>query len=223
MEILLVAATEMETRMLRLKGQWKEVAVNRWRTQINNHTVELVVTGIGMVNTALAMGAYLAQKKPGLAVNFGIAGTFEEEISIGEVVEVRTEVYGDLGAETPEGFLDLEEMGFPLYQDKSGPVYNQLDSPWDSLSDLRKVRGLTVNKVHGRTESIHEVRDKWDPDIESMEGAAFFQACLQGDIRFAQVRSISNRVEARDTSKWEIPLAVRNVQEWISGWLNDLP
>jgi len=44
-----------------------------------------------------------------------------------------------------------------------------------------------------------------------MEGAAFFYACLLSGVPFHEVRSISNFVEERDKSKWDIPLALANL------------
>jgi futalosine hydrolase len=46
-----------------------------------------------------------------------------------------------------------------------------------------------------------------------MEGAAFHFACLQEKIPFLQLRCISNYVEVRDKSKWNIPLAVKNLNQ----------
>ena len=48
-----------------------------------------------------------------------------------------------------------------------------------------------------------------------MEGAAFFYACLLGGVRFHQIRSISNFVEERDRSKWDIPLALANLNKTL--------
>ena len=142
---------------------------------MSGHGVELLVTGIGMTNTALQLGAYFAQQKPDLAVSIGIAGTFRETIKIGEIVEVQEEIFGDMGAESPDGFLDLEEMGFPLTRVGDKSVFNRLIHPATDSCGIPQVRALTVNKVHGRAASIQEMRNKWNPDIESMEGAAFFQ------------------------------------------------
>lgn len=218
----MVAATEIETEWMRGQASWELVEEGLWKWQGDRHTFSLLVTGIGMVNTAMKLGAYFAQQKPDLAVNIGIAGAFAEELQIGEVVEVVEEIFGDLGAEGEEGFLDLEAMGFPLYRVAGEPVYNRLRQPINADHGIPRVCALTVNKVHGRAESIAAARQHWNPDIESMEGAAFFRACLEWKIEFRELRSISNRVEPRDTSKWNIPLAVKNIQEWTWNWLQTL-
>jgi futalosine hydrolase len=63
---------------------------------------------------------------------------------------------------------------------------------------------------------------KFDADIETMEGAAFFYSCLQLKIPFLQIRAISNFVEPRDKSKWNIPLALENLSTEIFDFLNTI-
>jgi futalosine hydrolase len=52
---------------------------------------------------------------------------------------------------------------------------------------------------------------RFDPDIETMEGASFFYICRRESIPFFAVRSISNRVERRNRASWNIPLALENL------------
>ena len=76
---------------------------------------------------------------------------------------------------------------------------------------MPKVKAISVNTTHGDDESIKKVKGLFNPQVESMEGAAFFYACLLEGITCAQVRSISNRVEKRNKDNWNIPLAVKNL------------
>jgi futalosine hydrolase len=73
------------------------------------------------------------------------------------------------------------------------------------------VKGITVNTVHGNSASIKKVKKKFNPDIESMEGAAFFFACQNEKIPCLQIRAISNYVEKRNKKKWKMKLAVKNL------------
>ncbi|MDB4583087.1 hypothetical protein N9164_08040, partial [Draconibacterium sp.] len=50
---------------------------------------------------------------------------------------------------------------------------------------------------------------------ESMEGAAVFYVCNWLGVSCYQIRAISNFVEPRDSSKWNIPLALENLKEAI--------
>ena len=79
------------------------------------------------------------------------------------------------------------------------------------MDNLPKVKAITVNTVHGNSESIKKAVRKFNPDIESMEGAAFFMACDHEKIPYVQIRSISNYVEKRNKKKWKINVAVKNM------------
>jgi futalosine hydrolase len=76
---------------------------------------------------------------------------------------------------------------------------------------LKQVTGITSNTIHGEINSISAVAERFHPEIETMGGAAFLYSCLIEKIPSAQVRAISNYVEVRDKSRWNIPLAVKNL------------
>ena len=73
------------------------------------------------------------------------------------------------------------------------------------------VNAVTVNTISGTEESIARIRNKFNPDIETMEGASFFYICAVEKIPFLAVRSVSNYVEPGSRSSWNIPLAVDNL------------
>jgi futalosine hydrolase len=73
------------------------------------------------------------------------------------------------------------------------------------------VTGVTVNTVHGNERSIAAVVQRFGPDVETMEGAAFMYACLIHGVQFAQVRAVSNFVEKRSRSAWRIPEAIASL------------
>jgi futalosine hydrolase len=75
------------------------------------------------------------------------------------------------------------------------------------------VGAITVNTVHGRDASIDDVRRRFAPSVESMEGAAFMYACLVHGLPFAQVRAVSNAVERRNRAAWNVPDALRSLTE----------
>ena len=80
-----------------------------------------------------------------------------------------------------------------------------------------------MQKVHGFEPSIEKFRAVYpDAQVESMEGAAFFYACLQQQIPFLEVRSISNYVEKRDRSKWDISGAVNALNFTLIGMVEAL-
>ena len=76
---------------------------------------------------------------------------------------------------------------------------------------LPLVNAITVNKITDDKNAINTMKEKFKPDIESMEGAAFHFVCLQQKVNFLQVRSISNIVGDRDKKNWQMKIAIENL------------
>ena len=209
MKILLVAATQAEVQPLidHCQSSWQSTASGIFKQ--GQTTIEFMITGVGMVRTAYALGSRLATEKPDLCVNAGICGAFPSKFAIGDVVHVVTErIYG-LGAEDANGqFLRMEDLALP--EDISSS-FGLVNSDAAGFAFLPIASGITVNTVHGAESSIAEVIGTIDPDIESMEGAAFFYCCLKAQVKFLAIRSVSNLVEPRNRDNWDIPLAIANL------------
>lgn len=205
MQILLTSATpfEIAPTLAWLEADFQEHAKGIFEK--NGLVVHSLITGVGMTATAFCLGRYLAQYQPDWTINAGIAGTFDPSLHLGDVIQVIDELFGDLGVEEANGqFKDLQELGFASE--------SVLVNPQTPLPNLPCCHGLTVNKVHGSEASIRSVLQKYpDIQVESMEGAAFFYACLASGRSFTEIRSISNQVEPRNRDAWDLPLAIRNL------------
>lgn len=213
MKILLVAATYQEIEAF-IKHQTPNFNADEW-LKIKPHEIKVLITGVGMVATAFALGSEFAMNKFDLALNVGVAGSFYRNIKIGQLVEVREDILSELGAEDDEEFISLEQL-------ELGEVEFNASEEFKIKEGFRKVTAITVNKVHGNEESIEEVRDRLNPTIETMEGAAFFYACEEANTPALQVRAISNYVEKRNRENWNMPLAVKNLNNWMIESLKNL-
>jgi futalosine hydrolase len=80
-------------------------------------------------------------------------------------------------------------------------------------SILKPVRAITVNTATGSETTRGMLLKKFNPDIETMEGATFFYICSREDIPFLALRAISNKVELRNKNNWNIDLALHNLSE----------
>lgn len=219
MKLWLAAAVPLETALLRERLGLRPAGPGRWQGRAGAWDAELLHTGIGMAQAAFSLGLACAGERPALAVQFGIAGSYREDLPPGAVAEVVSECFGDLGADSPEGLLDLEAMGFPLFELDGVPQYNRLHNPRRSALGLPLAAGLTVNTVTG-TEAQREARlRRWQPDVETMEGGAFFLACLRSGIPFLELRGISNRAETRNRAAWKLREAAEAVQETVAAGL----
>jgi futalosine hydrolase len=92
-------------------------------------------------------------------------------------------------------------------------MVNAAPPPNTVLRRLPSVDGITVNTVHGNEQSIAAVVQRFRPQVESMEGAAFMYACLIHRLPCAEVRAVSNVVEKRNRSAWKIAEAIDGLGE----------
>lgn len=207
--ILLVFATETERASLSLiPGISKSGPRYFWKKV----EIKVLVTGVGGISTAWSMKKWLSSNSlPGLAVNAGIAGSYKDRFTVGDVVLPVTDCFADMGIETGGRFVTLSEEGitgsseFPF---EDGCI--KVNNPYmgEALNLMPGAIAVTVNTASGTEGSITRIRNKFNPDIETMEGATFFYICAVEKIPFLAVRSVSNIVEPGSRSTWNIPLAV---------------
>lgn len=221
MRILLVVATEPEIAPL-LRRLQHVSGSERFRTyRMNNAELHVVVSGVGMVATAAETAFRIGKSTYDLLINAGICGSFKQEIQIGEVVNVISEFQPELGAEDHDQFISVFDLG--IADRNQWPYRNgwmELSSRSEVFSSLRKCKGLTVNTASGNQRTIHLLNENVSADVESMEGAGFVRAAVMTETPAVQIRAVSNYVEPRDRSKWNIPLAITNLNEGLFNELN---
>ena len=192
MKILLVAATK------------QEVNIDFFSSQ------EILITGVGMMNTTFSLTEELLKNNYDLVVNMGVAGSFNSDIEVGDIVEIVEDVFSEIGFEDGDSFLEFSDF--------------EMDNTFKVIgkTDLKKVKGITVNTVHGNVKSISEVVDRLNPDVETMEGAACFMVCNKFEISCIQIRSISNKVEKRNKENWDLSLAIKNLNTAVKRIILDI-
>ena len=195
MSLLIVAATEMEIApFLRQKG--------------NN---DILITGVGAPHTLFALTRKLCSTAYDFVVQAGIAGSFGE-LPVGDTWIVEKDCFADLGIYENKllkslfaaGFLNPDEAPY-----KKGWLVNE--HPIINELDLKKCTAITVNTVSENVEMEKQYKALYQPQIESMEGAAFHYACLMLKQPFVQVRALSNVVGVRDKSQWKIKESVASL------------
>jgi futalosine hydrolase len=140
-------------------------------------------------------------------LNLGLCGSFDQFFDPGTVVHVLSDRLSELGAEDGEQFLTLPELELPGESEFVNP-----DPPSNpEIEQLPTVTGITVNTVHGNERTIAAIVERFSPQVESMEGAAFMSACLIHKVPFAQVRAVSNLIERRNRGAWKLAEAIHNL------------
>lgn len=175
--------------------------------------IPYLITGVGMTATAYSLGKELAKStKTSFVINVGIAGAIAKNLQIGDVVNITTDTFYELGAEDDDNFLKIDDLGF------GKSTYCTIEPA--ITCDLNSHEAITVNKVHGNKHSISLINKRYpNVTIESMEGAAVLYVCAEENIPSLQIRAISNYVEKRDKSSWNIDLALKNLNSWLKNFV----
>ena len=212
MRILVVAATDVEIAPLVSKLRFTSDSGSRITQYAHaGHDVDVLTTGVGMVATAAWCSRAFARATYGLALNAGVCGSFDPALAPCTAVHVVSDRIAELGAEDDGAFLtiqDLNLLGENEFPFTSGQLVNARPPANQALVALPAVTGVTVNTVHGADHSIAAVVRRFNPQVESMEGAAFMYACLVQGLPFIQLRAVSNVVQKRNRAAWKMADAV---------------
>ena len=202
--VVLAVATALEGTLLRERlGERRDI--------------RLIVTGVGPVNAAHAVTIAIVREQPASIVVCGIAGAYPGSgLNIGDVVSAASECYGDLGANSPAGFIDMRAMGFPVIEGPP-PIFNEL--PMQVFPTAARARFVTVTSCTGTEETARAIAARTGGAVENMEGAAIAHVAYLHGVPVGEVRGISNLVTNRDTSAWRIKEAAQAAQEAVLEWM----
>lgn len=203
-DLLICLATELEGGLLR----------ERLAT---DGSVAIVTMGVGPVNAAHAVTQAISRSRPSAIIVCGIGGAYPGSgLAIGEVACADTECYGDLGATSPSGFLDMRALGFPLVAGPP-PIFNEL--PMQVFPSSTRVRFVTMSSCTGTTAAARAIEARTGGAVENMEGAAVAHVAAIHGIPVGELRGISNMVTDRDTGAWRIKEAATAAQEALLTWI----
>jgi futalosine hydrolase len=196
MNILAVAATEMEIAPFIAQ----------------NNEAEILITGVGAPACMYALTKKLFKQKYDLVIQAGIAGTFKNHFALGETYMVKTDLFADLGIQEGNNFYTLFDGGF-LQPDLLPYTKAQLVNTIENYFNLKPANAITINTVSDSLAQTELYKKKYDADIESMEGAAFHYVCIQENVSFLQIRSVSNFVGERVKTNWKMKESIESLNE----------
>lgn len=168
--------------------------------------VSSIICGVGLTAAASATLKTIYQQRPDVLILAGIAGVYPHaDFKINDVVLVQSEVEGDLGFFTPDGFVHLAHLPIEMdFERRHTLTCPQLPSG----APFKLARGMSLNAA------MAPFVDTGNVDIENMEGAAFFHVCLQEKQHFLELRAISNVVRPGD-DEWDMPGSVRALTDGL--------
>lgn len=125
LDFLLITATDKEQEPVRarmeISGTDHPLARPWHLGSLCGKSVLLIEGGVGQVNIASALTLALTRHDPAVILQFGVGGAYVRSgLEVGDLAIATEECYGDTGVLTPEGWMDLEEMGFPMLPARTG-------------------------------------------------------------------------------------------------------
>ncbi|MHC1702122.1 MAG: futalosine hydrolase [Humidesulfovibrio sp.] len=187
------------------------------------------VSGLGVINAGLALGAALTRDDVEGVVCLGVAGSFDLSVHpLGCVRLVDREVWPEYGLlATGWCSADATALGFALGQvhrpeGEAGPdavVWDRV--VWDVSANLTRLglclgpwataKSLTVSGVTADAERAGLLGARHQAGLENMEGFALAYGCAVSGVPFVELRAVSNAVGARPPVSWDLPGALESL------------
>ncbi len=205
---------------------------------VGNKRIMHVISGIGKTNAAHAATVLIREFSPNVIINFGIGGAYPSSgLGLGDIAIAEKEVYGDEGILQGDGFHTADAIGIPFLKKGRKKYFNEfpLDKKFvkkaicvfkhelhppippllrrdDRGVNIKSGVFVTVSAVTGTDSRAGELEKRFNAICENMEGGAIAHVCAMYGVPMLEIRGISNIVEKRDKSKWEIKMAAENCQ-----------
>ncbi|MFC7529522.1 futalosine hydrolase [Actinoplanes sp. GCM10030250] len=176
------------------------------RSEIDPNLIVVEAVGVGPAAAAAGTARLLATRTYRAVLSAGIAGGFPGRAEIGSTVLATRSIAADLGAETPDGFLPVEELGFGNSRLDTDPTL--LAALRTALPSAIPGEILTLSTVTGTATTADQLAARFPSAVaEAMEGYGVASAAAGARIPFAELRTISNPIGPRDRAAWRLPEA----------------
>jgi futalosine hydrolase len=157
--------------------------------------------GVGPAAAAAGTARLLATGRFRAVISAGVAGGFVGRAPVGATVLGVRSIAADLGAESPGGFLPIEELGFGTSLVEADPLL--VKGLTAALPDAVAGDVLTLATVTGTAATAEALAARFPRAVaEAMEG--FGVAVAAGGLPFAELRTISNPIGPRDRAAWRL-------------------
>jgi futalosine hydrolase len=202
--VLVVTAVEAERAAI-LRGLGEPEGES---ARDNGEPVVVLAGGVGPATVAATTAGALTRAEAlgrpfAVAMSAGIAGGFVDRAPLGATVLATRSVAADLGAESPDGFLSVDDLGFGSAVHSADP--DVLTALREQLPAALVGEVLTVSTVTGTAARADDLRQRHPHALaEAMEGFGVASAAAQAGIAFAELRTVSNPIGPRDRAAWRI-------------------
>jgi futalosine hydrolase len=171
------------------------------RAGADSRHVVVEPVGVGPAAAAAGTARLLAASRYRAVVSAGIAGGFPGRAPVGATVLGTRSIAADLGVETPDGFLPIDELGFgSSIVEADAALTKALAAllPEAIVGDV-----LTLTTVTGTATTADRLAARFPQAVaEAMEG--YGVAVAAAGLPFAELRTISNPIGPRDRAAWRL-------------------
>jgi futalosine hydrolase len=203
------------TRLLVVTAVAAEADAVRAGADPGDVVVETV--GVGPAAAAAGTARLLAATPYRAVVSVGIGGGFPGRAAVGATVLGARSIAADLGAETPDGFLPVEQLGFGTsVLEADAELIKALAAahPEAVVGDI-----LTLSTVTGTAATAARLAGRHPAAVaEAMEGYGVATAAAAAGVPFAELRAISNPVGPRDRAAWRLGEALAALTRAAAMW-----
>ncbi len=184
----------------------------------------VVASGIGRTNAAAATTAAILSEGPFTWVlNAGVAGSLpKSNLSLGEIVVASECVYAEEGIQTPDGFQNMQDMGFSLgnFEGNEVPVDDWMLKRLSNIGTVAPI--ATVATCSGSDVQAKLVQERTGCLCEAMEGAAVVHAAKRVGAPAIEIRVISNTTGDRENQEWDFELALNVLNKAVDASIHAL-
>jgi futalosine hydrolase len=201
-----------------------------FRGTIEGKKVVYIISGMGKTNAAHAATVLIEKFSPDLVVLFGVGGAYPSAgLKVGDIAVAEEEIYGDEGVHDKNGFHGTEFIGIHLLKKGGKKYFNKfaldrraIRKAQDSLAlsplpfpPIESGAFVTVSTCTGTRKRALELEKRFNAICENMEGASVAHICALYGRPMIEIRGISNMVQDRDKSAWDVKLAAGNCQRAV--------
>lgn len=166
--------------------------------------------GFGPVAAAGSTSHFIAKHRPKRVMLLGIAGSYSDDLGIGNAFEFGSVSLHGVGVGSGVDFQSAESLGWKQWQSDHSQLGDSL------VFDTSKSRGLLTVCAASKDlqEAGHKQAANPSTHAEDMEGFGVAMACrINGYDHLTIIRGISNRAGDRNKDNWQIENAIKSACE----------
>ena len=178
----------------------------------------LSLTGVGPINAALTMGINLSKNlNIDCVINVGLAGAYDlERTPLNSLCYIYKEIWPEYGLHDGNK-ITARAFSHPLWAEKD--IYDELNlDDFEMFAKKYRINDEVIPcksvTVSGVSASFSRARYMWDTyhaELENMEGFSVAYSCLRKNIKFIEIRCVSNKVGPRTKDEKDFPGALKTM------------